>query len=144
LFPGDGNLPRALAQPGQTWVAVESDPVAVQCASVLPSQPGTKVEWKRGEAAKTAFRLFQAGERFDLVLLDPPRGGAEDCLPVFRKWKPPALLYVSCHAPILRKDLQVLLKSGYELEWVQAIDFFPQTMNLETVLSLRDLDASCH
>jgi len=136
LFAGSGNLSFPLALPGIDWLAVESHARAVEEGSRRSEQEGG-VQWRQGQAAKTAERLFQAGERFDLVLLDPPRGGAEDCLPFFRKRRPPAILYVSCHPPALKKDLQVLVKAGYAVDWVQAIDFFPQTMNLETVVQLR-------
>ncbi|MFO1464632.1 MAG: RsmD family RNA methyltransferase [bacterium] len=137
LFAGDGNLGLALATPGQQWLAVESNPRAVERGRGRGSDSGVALEWKQGEAAKVAAQLFQGGARFDAVLLDPPRGGAEDCLPLFRKYRPPHLLYVSCHAPVLRKDLQVLVKAGYEVAWVQALDFFPQTMNLEAAVALR-------
>jgi len=137
LFAGSGNLSFPLAVPGVDWLAVESNPRAVEEGRRRSEQEGG-VRWRLGQAAKTAERLYQSGERFDLVLLDPPRGGAEDCLPVFRKRRPPAILYVSCHPPALKQDLQVLVKAGYAVDWVQAIDFFPQTMNLEAVVQLRD------
>jgi len=135
LFAGDGNLGHALVQAGQSWLAVESNPLAVE-AGKRGTSDLAPLEWHQGSAAKVAAKLFQAGNHFDAVILDPPRGGAEDCLPVFRKFQPPSLLYVSCHAAALRKDLQVLRKSGYEIAWAQALDFFPQTMNLETVVQL--------
>ncbi|MDL1873368.1 class I SAM-dependent RNA methyltransferase [Deltaproteobacteria bacterium PRO3] len=137
LFAGSGNLSFPLAVPGVDWLAVESNPRAGEEGRRRSEQEG-RVQWRLGQAAKTAEKLYQSGERFDLVILDPPRGGAEDCLPVFRKRRPPAILYVSCHPPALKKDLQVLVKAGYAVDWVQAIDFFPQTMNLETVVQLRD------
>jgi len=136
LFAGSGNFTYSLASPEREWLAVESNPLAVAAGkAALPE--GSKIEWRQGEAAKVADQAFQSGKTFDLILLDPPRGGAEDCLPIFRKWRPPAILYVSCHAPVLRRDLQVLKKSGYETEWLQPIDFFPQTLNLESLVLLR-------
>lgn len=141
LFAGSGNLTFPLAALGGEWVAVESNPRSVE-EGRRRLEPA--VEWHQGQAAKTAERLFRAGRTFDLVLLDPPRGGAEDCLPLFRKWRPAAILYVSCHPPALKKDLQVLGKDGYEVEWAQPIDFFPQTMNLETVVQLRDSTPASH
>lgn len=138
LFAGSGNLAFPLVGPDIDWVAVETNSRAVEEGRRRMEGEGM-LRWHQGHAAKIAERLYQAGERFDLVLLDPPRGGAEDCLPVFRRRRPPAILYVSCHPPALKKDLQVLAKAGYEVDWVQAIDFFPQTMNLETVVQLRDL-----
>ncbi|MCE9626189.1 MAG: hypothetical protein K8R69_12190 [Deltaproteobacteria bacterium] len=137
LFAGNGNLSYSLVTPERPWLAVESNPLAVEAGRATPAPEGSGVDWREGEAAKVAAQLYQSGKSFDVVLLDPPRGGAEDCLPMFRQWRPPAILYVSCHVPVLRKDLQVLQKSGYEVEWLQPIDFFPQTLNLETLIYLR-------
>lgn len=133
LYAGSGNLSFSLAQPGINWVAVESNVRAVEEAKKHPSKG---IAWHQGQAAKIAERLYHSGQGFDLVLLDPPRGGAEDCLPLFRKWKPPLILYVSCNPSALKKDLLVLRKAGYEVDWVQPIDFFPQTMNWENVVLL--------
>ena len=137
LFAGSGNLSYALAQPDQVWIAVESDRRAVERGNELRGSAYPKMTWKAGAAAKVAAQLFQSKQSFDLVLLDPPRGGAEDCLPVFRTHKPPRILYVSCNPAVLKKDLRVLSQAGYEIEWLQAIDFFPQTMNLEVLAALR-------
>ncbi|HKY62270.1 MAG TPA: RsmD family RNA methyltransferase [bacterium] len=135
LFAGSGNLTYALARPEQTWVAVESDRRAVERGIALQGD-WPQLSWKAGAAAKVAAQLFRAKQSFDLVLLDPPRGGAEDCLPVFRSAKPPRILYVSCHPPALKKDLKVLIQAGYEVESIQPIDFFPQTLNLEVIAHL--------
>lgn len=137
LFAGSGNLTFALIQPGQAWLAVESDRRAVERAQALPSDRWPGLIWKAGAAAKVAAQALRGKPGFDLVLLDPPRGGAEDCLPVFRDAKPPFILYVSCNPPALKKDLKVLIQAGYEVDSIQPIDFFPQTTNLEVLAALR-------
>lgn len=137
LFAGAGNFTYALAQPEQKWIAVESDLRAVEQGMALRDAQFSALTWKAGSAAKVAGQLFQAKQSFDVVLLDPPRGGAEDCLPVFRAAKPPRILYVSCNPLALKKDLKVLIQAGYEIDSLQPIDFFPQTMNLEVLAALR-------
>jgi len=51
--------------------------------------------------------------------------------------RPKRVVYVSCNPAVLKKDLPVLLRKGYELDRLQPFDFFPQTMHLETVSVLR-------
>lgn len=137
LFAGSGNFSYALARAGQSWVAVESNRQAVEQGLALKGANFPGLSWTAGAAAKVASQLLSRQPSFDVVLLDPPRGGAEDCLPVFRATKPPRILYVSCNPPALKKDLKVLIQAGYELDFLQPIDFFPQTMNLEVLAALR-------
>ncbi len=76
-------------------------------------------------------------ERYDLVLLDPPRRG---CLPAALQAvlaaRPRRIVYVSCHPGTLARDVRVLQAGGYELARVQPIDLFPQTCHVESVVLL--------
>ncbi|HKX13163.1 MAG TPA: RsmD family RNA methyltransferase [bacterium] len=137
LFAGSGNLTYALAKPEQTWIAVESDRRAVEAGIAKQGNDFPHLSWKAGPSAKVAGQLYKAKQAFDLILLDPPRGGAEDCLPVLRSAKPPRILYVSCNPLVFKKDLKVLIQAGYEVESIQPIDFFPQMTNLELLAALR-------
>ncbi len=130
LYAGEGNLSDSLASTIPAWTAVESNPAAVKRA--MENRSG--VRWLQGDASKVLKQLSQQGEAFDLVLLDPPRRGAGDCLPILAKMKIPHLIYISCHAPALMKDLKRLQQDGYTVEWLQPIDFFPQVLQIESVV----------
>ncbi len=130
LYAGEGNLSAALTPGIPDWVAVESNPAAVKKARERRSS----VRWLQGDAGKVLKKLMQQRETFDLALLDPPRRGAGDCLPMLAKMDIPHLLYISCHAPALMTDLKRLMKDGYEIEWIQPIDFFPQVLQLESIV----------
>jgi 23S rRNA (uracil1939-C5)-methyltransferase len=73
----------------------------------------------------------------DLLLLDPPRGGAARAIEHIIAIKPARIVYVSCNPTTLARDLRKLLHSGYELTEVTAFDLFPQTYHVETVAKLR-------
>lgn len=73
----------------------------------------------------------------DFVLLDPPRSGTEkDTIENIIKIAPKAISYVSCEPSILARDLSKLIESGYKIDSITAVDLFPQTHHVETVVRL--------
>lgn len=73
----------------------------------------------------------------DLILLDPPRTGAENkVISGILSLKPRHIVYVSCDPATLARDLKKLLAGGYSLDTVTAFDMFPQTHHVETVVRL--------
>ena len=76
-------------------------------------------------------------QNIDFVLLDPPRTGAErETIDALLKLKPTQISYVSCDPATLARDLRLLLES-YSLESITALDLFPQTHHVETVVRLK-------
>jgi 23S rRNA (uracil1939-C5)-methyltransferase len=85
----------------------------------------------RVEDALTSVRR----SRVDLAVLDPPRQG---CPPsvitrLFGDLAPARVVYVSCNAEALAKELPAIVESGYDVRRVQPIDMFPHTTHVETV-----------
>jgi len=75
--------------------------------------------------------------QIDLVLLDPPRTGAESrVIAGVLGLKPQRISYVSCDPATLARDLKKLIAGGYTLTSVRAFDMFPQTHHVETVVQL--------
>ena len=74
----------------------------------------------------------------DLLIIDPPRAGMHpSTLPSVLKFDTQQILYVSCNPATLARDLQYILEnSNYKIEKVQAVDMFPHTHHIETVVSL--------
>ncbi|MGI9056656.1 MAG: class I SAM-dependent RNA methyltransferase [Pyrinomonadaceae bacterium] len=74
----------------------------------------------------------------DFILLDPPRSGAEKrTIENIIKIKPERISYVSCEPSVLARDLRMLIDNGYTIESMTALDLFPQTHHIETVVSLK-------
>lgn len=74
---------------------------------------------------------------YDLILLDPPRSGAD--IETIRKLATTGtkhISYVSCDPSILARDLRIFVDSGYKIESLMALDLFPQTHHVETVVHL--------
>ena len=73
----------------------------------------------------------------DFVLLDPPRAGTEkETIENLLKIAPKEISYVSCEPSTLARDLRILSES-YSIESITAIDLFPQTHHVETVVRLK-------
>ena len=73
----------------------------------------------------------------DFVLLDPPRAGTEkETIENLLKIKPKEISYVSCEPSTLARDLRILSES-YSMKSITALDLFPQTHHVETVVRLK-------
>ena len=85
--------------------------------------------WLKWEAPKLP--------RPDLVLLDPPRAGAgEAVIQRLLALKPIKIHYVSCDPTTLARDLKWLTNANYKIDSITALDMFPQTYHVETVVKL--------
>ena len=74
----------------------------------------------------------------DLLVIDPPRAWMHpDALPNILKFGTQQIIYVSCDPSTLARDLGYILEnSDYKIEKVQAMDMFPHTHHIETIVSL--------
>jgi 23S rRNA (uracil1939-C5)-methyltransferase len=129
-----------MAARGATVTAVEEDRQAIEdlkANAKLNRIPPGRV---KGIAARVEEVLARIGrDSWDAVVLDPPRSG---CAPavlaaVFNQITPARAVYVSCNPEALGRELPGILKSGYGIDRVQAIDMFPHTEHIETVVVLR-------
>lgn len=73
----------------------------------------------------------------ELLIIDPPRAGMHpSALPNILKFWTQQIIYVSCNPATLARDCQYILEnSDYRIEKVQAVDMFPHTHHIETVVS---------
>ena len=70
-------------------------------------------------------------EKFDAIVLDPPRAGAEAQVAEIAKTKVPRIAYVSCNPVSFARDAAVLAKAGYTLDWIQVVDQFRWSPHVE-------------
>ena len=77
----------------------------------------------------------------DVIVVDPPRKGCDEiCLETMLKMSPEKIVYVSCDSATLARDLKYLCGNGYELVRVRAVDMFPGTVHVETVVLMSRVD----
>lgn len=92
----------------------------------------TNAQFYVGKAEELLPRWAKQGFRPDVIVVDPPRTGCDDALlRTVAQVKPKRFVYVSCNPSTLAKDARQLLESGYRIEWVQPVDMFPQTAQVE-------------
>ncbi len=74
-------------------------------------------------------------KRFDAVVLDPPRAGAEAQVLELAQAKPPVIAYVSCNPISFARDARHLINAGYTLDWIQVVDQFRWSSHTELAAS---------
>jgi len=126
LFAGGGNFTRHLVAAGADVVANELQP---------PATPRAGVRFEPGRAEEAVARLAARGERFDAVLLDPPRTGALAAARALAPWPdaPARVVYVACDLATAARDLEVLAGAGWTPRTAQPLDLMPQTAHVEVV-----------
>lgn len=138
LYAGMGNLSIPVAFIAQEVTAVEVNPWAVENGRENCRRNGLdNVQWVGGSAKKVMARMIRGGESFDLLILDPPRGGAKELIEELIRLRPERIIYVSCDPATLARDLMQILGDGiYRVRESRPIDMFPQTFHLESVTLL--------
>jgi 23S rRNA (uracil1939-C5)-methyltransferase len=76
-------------------------------------------------------------ERFDVVVLDPPRQGAQAQAVALAASRVPTVVAVSCNPPTFARDARILVDGGYRLERVTPVDQFLYSAHVELVALLR-------
>ncbi len=137
LFCGIGVFSFALAAKAKV-LAVDNERAAIEALE----QAKRRTQGVR--AIETRLRdLFQEPlsrkelEAFDLVLFDPPRGGAKDQASMLANSKVPVVVAVSCNPATLARDLRIMMNGGYQLKSVTPIDQFLFTHHVEVVAVLK-------
>ncbi len=135
LYCGSGNFTLPLARRAGEVVGVESDPRSVTLARRNADRWGlANCRFIAQPAAAAAAALAAAGERFSLVVLDPPRSGAFEALESLATLATGRIVYVSCDPTTLARDVRRLTALGFAVGPVQPIDLFPQTFHIESVV----------
>ncbi|MGS2724722.1 23S rRNA (uracil(1939)-C(5))-methyltransferase RlmD [Porticoccus sp. GXU_MW_L64] len=143
LFCGPGNFTLPLARRAGFVVAVEGSQTAIDLAAKNAAANAIdNVELHVADLSQCQRQRPWGKARYDAVLLDPPRSGAREVLPLVVASGAKSVVYVSCHPGSLARDLGVLVNDGgYQLESVAAVDMFPQTAHLEALVLLKKPEA---
>lgn len=95
------------------------------------------IQFYQNDAGKFLTEMAEQGAAADVVLMDPPRSGSsEEFLTALTDMMPGRVVYISCNPETLVRDLKVLTGKGYRVEKGVAVDMFPFTSHIETVVCL--------
>lgn len=145
LFCGLGNFSLPLAASGAQVVAVEGDAGLVRRARENAAANGLDIRFEQADLFQTPASAPWLLARYDRLLLDPPRSGASQILPLAAATGPRQIVYVSCHPGTLARDAGTLVHDlGYRLRRVGVMDMFPHTAHVESMALFerrRDRDA---
>ena len=138
LYCGTGGIGLYLARRAKSVLGIELVEEAVEDARKNVARNEIKnADFVAGTVEEVISELNCEGEKFDLVILDPPRVGLHKKVrSALVDLNPPQILYVSCNPFSLADDLEVLCSSGYRIKLLQPIDMFPQTPHCEIIVSL--------
>ncbi|MEX0733395.1 MAG: 23S rRNA (uracil(1939)-C(5))-methyltransferase RlmD [Steroidobacteraceae bacterium] len=135
LFCGLGNFSLPLARRVAAVTGVDGDAALVARARANAARNGIQnARFHLADLAAEAEQQPWAKGRYDLVLLDPPRAGAREILPIAVASRPRRIVYVSCHAGTLARDAGILVESlGYRFAAAGIMDMFPHTAHVESI-----------
>lgn len=135
LYCGVGSLTLFLARKARRVVGIDSSAPAIEDAVVNSDlNELANTTFMAGNVERHLPQLYRQGERFSLVVLDPPRKGCDaSLLKTIARMRIPNIVYVSCNPSTLARDLGLLAELGYQTNEIQPIDMFPQTYHVECV-----------
>ena len=145
LYCGIGTISLFLAQKAGQVYGVEIVPQAIRDAKRNAQINGIEnASFYVGKAEEVLPDYYERYEKehgekahADVIVVDPPRKGCDEkLLETITAMEPEKIVYVSCDPATLARDLKMLCGKGYELRRVRAVDQFPMTVHVETVVLL--------
>jgi len=135
LYCGTGTIGQIVAPKAKKVVGIELIEEAVKDAIENAKLNGLdNCEFIAGDIAKV---IYDVKDKPDIIILDPPRPGVHPkALDYVLKFNAPSIVYVSCNPKTLVEDLKAITANGYKVEKVKAMDMFPHTPHVETVVRI--------
>ena len=135
LYSGTGTIAQMLASVAKKVVGVEIVEEAVEAAKVNAELNGLdNCEFIAGDVLKVVDELE---DKPDFIVLDPPRDGIHPkAIQKIIDFGVEQMVYISCKPTSLARDLEVFEAAGYKVKRATAVDQFPNTVHVETVVLL--------
>jgi 23S rRNA (uracil1939-C5)-methyltransferase len=135
LFCGLGNFTLPLARKSAFVTGIEGSRESVARARQNAQSNGIdNVEFHVADLSQPLDCVPWAERRYDKVLLDPSRAGAQAVLGLASRWGAARILYISCNPSTLARDAGILVREhGYRLMRAGVMDMFPHTAHVESI-----------
>ena len=137
-YCGIGTISLIAAKHAKKVIGVELNGDAVKDAKINAKENNiSNAEFYKGDAGDFMVKMAEAGQKADVVFMDPPRSGSDEkFMSSVVKLNPKRVVYVSCGPDTLERDLKYFEKHGYKAKKIQPVDMFPFTEHCETVVLL--------
>ncbi|MCQ2201530.1 MAG: 23S rRNA (uracil(1939)-C(5))-methyltransferase RlmD [Bacteroidales bacterium] len=138
LYTGTGTIANFVARQCKKVVGIEYVPEAIEDAKVNSQINNiTNTEFFAGDMKDVLTADFIAKHgRPDVMIVDPPRAGMHpDVVKTILDAAPARIVYVSCNSATQARDLQ-MMAHAYRVVSLRAVDMFPQTHHVESVVEL--------
>ena len=139
LYCGTGTITLCMAGKAKKVIGAEIVPAAIRDAeeNAVRNHIGN-AEFFCGDAADIAAKLEKDGLRPDVITVDPPRKGlAPEVIASVAAMGPSRVVYVSCDPATLGRDVKIFAGLGYQAVRAAAVDMFPGTKHVETIVLLQ-------
>lgn len=135
LYCGTGTIAQLMSKNAAKVVGIEIVEEAIEAAKVNAKLNGIEnCEFIAGDVLNMVDELE---DKPDIMVLDPPREGIHPkAIEKIIAFGADKLVYVSCKASSLAKDLKVFVENGYKVEKVQCVDMFARTYHVEVVIQM--------
>ena len=134
-YCGTGTIGIILSKYVKKVFGVEINKSAIKDANINAKRNSiSNIEFICSDAGKYMQKLAEKKEKIDVVVMDPPRAGADDkFLNSMIKLQPKKVIYISCNPVTLKENMMFLSKKGYEVKSIQPVDMFPFTEHVECI-----------
>ena len=134
-YSGIGTIGMVASDRAKEVISVEVNGDAVRDAIANAKMNKIKnVHFYKADAGEFMVKMAAAGQKADVVFMDPPRAGSDrKFLNSLLRLKPRKVVYISCNPETLKRDLGYLTGNGYRVKKIQPVDMFPMTEGIETV-----------
>lgn len=134
LYCGLGNFTLALAKQADRVTGVEGSMKMVERAqgnAALNNCDNTSFHC--ADLSQDCSATAWMRQKYDLILLDPPRSGAAELTKSLSRTGARSILYIACNPSVLVRDSATLASQGYRMTRFSVLDMFPQTSHVESM-----------
>ncbi len=137
-YCGTGTIGILASKNAKEVIGVELNADAVRDAKFNAKRNNIKnIDFYTADAGNFMVEMAKAGERADVVIMDPPRAGSDKrFMDSVVTLSPERVVYVSCNPETLARDLSYFGRNGYGVRRIQPVDMFPHTEHVESVALL--------
>ena len=137
-YCGIGTIGLIASEKAGEVIGVELNRDAVRDAITNAKQNQARnIRFYCADAGQFMVDMAEAGEKADVVFMDPPRSGSDEAfLSSVVRLAPKRVVYISCNPQTQARDLKYLCQNGYKAEGAWPFDLFPHTEHVETVVLL--------